>query len=111
LYRYLGVMVALVTPSFSLAAAMWGTEALTGREARRQKEFIQGVFSRYVSPKVVHELMRDPAKLSLGGDRRIVTLLFTDVASFPRWWEGRGCHRLVLFRNRYSDGAWEGLRR
>ena len=110
LYHYFGVMVALVTPSFSLAAAMWGTEALTGHEARRQKEFIHSVFSRYVSPKVVNELMRDPAKLSLGGERRIVSLLFTDVASFTTMSEAIDSHDLVTILNQYFDGVCEVIR-
>ncbi len=33
---------------------------LSGREARRQREFITGAFSRYVSPKIVNALIRDP---------------------------------------------------
>lgn len=110
LYHYLGVMMALVTPSFSLAIAMWGTEALTGREARRQKAFIHGVFSRYVSPKVVNELMRDPSKLSLGGERLIVSLLFTDVASFTTMSEAIDSHQLVLILNQYFDGVCEVIR-
>src|SRR5262249_51414632 len=91
LFYYGGVMVALVTPSFSLAASMWGSEAITGHEARKQKEFIKGVFSRYVSPKVVQQLLSDPSRLSLEGERRVMTFLFTDVAGFTTLSEtGRG---------------------
>jgi len=111
IYHFFGVMVGLVTPSLSLAIAMWGTEALTGREARQQREFIQGVFSRYVSPKVVNELMRDPAKLSLGGERRVVSLLFTDVASFTTMSEAIDSHQLVVILNQYFDGVCEVIRK
>jgi adenylate cyclase len=104
LFHYTGVMLALVTPTVSMAGSMWGTEAVMGHEARRQKEFIQGVFSRYVSPKVVGELIRDPAKLSLEGERRAMTFLFTDVAGFTTMSEAVTGSKLARILNLYLDG-------
>ena len=104
LFHYTGVMLALVTPTISLASSMWGTEAAMGYEARQQKEFIQGVFSRYVSPKVVGELIRDPAKLTLEGERRAATFLFTDVAGFTTMSEAVTGTELARILNLYLDG-------
>ena len=104
LFHYTGVMLALVTPTISIGASMWGTEAVMGHEARQQKEFIQGVFSRYVSPKVVGELMRDPAKLTLEGERRAATFLFTDVAGFTTMSEAVTGAKLAEILNQYLDG-------
>jgi adenylate cyclase len=104
LFHYTGVMLTLVTPTISMAASMWATEAVTGHEARQQKEFIQGVFSRYVSPKVVGELIRDPAKLSLEGERRAATFLFTDVAGFTTMSEAVTGSELARILNLYLDG-------
>ncbi len=104
LFHYTGVMLSLVTPTISMAASMWGTEAVMGHEARQQKEFIQGVFSRYVSPKVVGELIRDPAKLSLEGERRAATFLFTDVAGFTTMSEAVTGSELARILNLYLDG-------
>jgi class 3 adenylate cyclase len=97
-------MIALVTPSFAFAAAMWGAEAVTGHEARLQKVYIQGVFSRYVSPKVVHQLLSDPKRLSLEGERREMTFLFTDVAGFTTLSEGVESHQLAQVLNNYLEG-------
>jgi class 3 adenylate cyclase/CHASE2 domain-containing sensor protein len=104
LFHYTGVMLTLVIPTMSMATAMWGTEAVMGHEARQQKEFIQGVFSRYVSPKVVGELIRDPAKLTLEGERRAATFLFTDVAGFTTMSEAVTGAKLAEILNRYLDG-------
>ncbi len=104
LFHYTGVMLALVTPTIALATSMWGTEAVMGHEARQQKEFIQGVFSRYVSPKVVGELIRDPAKLTLEGERRPATFLFTDVAGFTTMSEAVTGTKLAQILNQYLDG-------
>jgi class 3 adenylate cyclase len=104
LFHYTGVMLTLVTPTLAMAGSMWGTEAVMGHEARQQKEYIQGVFSRYVSPKVVGELIRDPAKLSLEGERRAATFLFTDVAGFTTMSEAVTGADLASILNRYLDG-------
>lgn len=104
LFHYTGVMLTLVTPTLAMGASMWGTEALMGHEARQQKEFIQGVFSRYVSPKVVGELIRDPAKLTLEGERRPATFLFTDVAGFTTMSEAVTGAQLAQILNQYLDG-------
>jgi class 3 adenylate cyclase len=104
LFHYTGVMLTLVTPTLAMAGSMWGTEAVMGHEARQQKEYIQGVFSRYVSPKVVGELIRDPAKLSLEGERRAATFLFTDVAGFTTMSEAVTGADLASILNLYLDG-------
>jgi class 3 adenylate cyclase/CHASE2 domain-containing sensor protein len=104
LFHYTGVMMTLVTPTLAMAGSMWGTEAVMGHEARQQKEYIQGVFSRYVSPKVVGELIRDPAKLSLEGERRAATFLFTDVAGFTTMSEAVTGADLASILNLYLDG-------
>ncbi len=104
LFHFTGVMIALVTPSFAFAAAMWGSEAVTGHEARQQKEFIQGAFSRMVSPKVVHQLVADPKRLALAGERREMTFLFTDVAGFTTLSEGVESHTLAHVLNSYLEG-------
>ena len=104
IFHYTGVMLTLVTPTLAMAGSMWGTEAVMGHEARQQKEYIQGVFSRYVSPKVVGELIRDPAKLSLEGERRAATFLFTDVAGFTTLSEAVTGAELANVLNLYLDG-------
>ena len=111
LFHYASVMLALVTPTLSMGGAMWATEAVMGHQARQQKEFIQGVFSRYVSPKVVGELIRDPAKLSLEGERRPATFLFTDVAGFTTMAEAVTGTRLAQILNEYLDGMVRVIQR
>jgi adenylate cyclase len=49
---------------------------------RRRAEQVTNAFGKYVSPQVVRELMARPELLKLGGRRREVTVLFTDLAGF-----------------------------
>ena len=50
-------------------------------ESRRKRE-IQRAFGLYVSPAVVDQMVNDPKRLSLGGERREITVMFTDLAGF-----------------------------
>lgn len=50
-------------------------------ESRHKRE-MQRAFSLYVSAEVVDQLMADPARLRLGGQRRDITVMFTDLAGF-----------------------------
>jgi adenylate cyclase len=107
LFHYAGVMFGLIAPTLSLALSFWAMEALSGHEARRQREFIQGAFSRYVSPKVVERLVRDPTKMSLEGERRVMTYLFSDIADFTTMSELLESKELARLLNAYLDGITE----
>ena len=48
----------------------------------KQKRFIRGAFSYYLSKAVMDELLANPEKLRLGGERKKITVLFTDIAGF-----------------------------
>jgi len=50
----------------------------------REKEMIKHAFARYVAREVVEELLRDPERLVLTGERREVTVLFCDLRGFTR---------------------------
>ena len=52
----------------------------------RERRRVKAVFSKVVSPEVVNELL-GTEKLSLGGARRELTMLFTDVRGFTVWME------------------------
>jgi adenylate cyclase len=51
------------------------------REERKRRE-IRGAFSQYVSPDLVDQLSRNQEQLTLGGETRELTLLFSDVRGF-----------------------------
>ncbi|HYC37686.1 MAG TPA: adenylate/guanylate cyclase domain-containing protein [Usitatibacter sp.] len=64
---------ALAYVSYILAAYL--------TESRRKRE-LQRAFSLYVSAEVVGQVVDDPARLKLGGQRREITVMFTDLAGF-----------------------------
>jgi class 3 adenylate cyclase len=55
-----------------------------------QKRFIKSAFSQYLSPKVIEQIIQDPSKLNLGGEKRSMTAIFTDVRAFSTFSEALG---------------------
>ena len=98
-------MVPLVGPTLAFAIALWLTDVVIGRAERKQRQFIQGAFSRYVSPAVVSQLAADPDSLSISGSKREVTFIFTDIAGFTTLSEGLTSEKLSEVLNEYLDGA------
>src|SRR6267378_55716 len=68
---------------------------------RKQKVLIRGLFSRYVSPTVVDEIVNNPQKLRLGGERKELTVFFSDIESFTRISEKLEPENLVAILNEY----------
>jgi adenylate cyclase len=71
-------------------------------EERKAKE-IRQMFSSYVSPKIVKELIDNPEKARLGGERRTVTILFSDVMGFTSLSERRQPEEVVSLLNEYFE--------
>ncbi|MBK8097059.1 MAG: adenylate/guanylate cyclase domain-containing protein [Planctomycetes bacterium] len=67
----------------------------------RQKRQMRRAFSSYMAPEVLAQVLRDPERLTLGGETREVTLFFTDLAGFTGLAEHIGPQALVAFLNDY----------
>ncbi len=74
------IAVAAPVTVAGLAYLIYGARGYL--EERQRKAEIQRAFARYVSPDVVAEIARDPSKLTLGGERRVITVIFTDLKGF-----------------------------
>ncbi len=51
------------------------------REEKRRGQ-IRDAFRQYLSPDLVEQLIREPDRLVLGGETRVMTVLFSDVRGF-----------------------------
>jgi adenylate cyclase len=69
-------------------------------EERKAKE-LKKMFSHYVSPKIVEELLKNPDLAKLGGYRREITVLFSDVRGFTTFSERRKPEEVVEHLNEY----------
>jgi adenylate cyclase len=69
----------------------------------KENRYIKQAFSRYLSHKLLGELLINPDKLSLGGETRNMTVLFSDIRSFTTISEGLTSAELVSMLNDYLD--------
>ncbi|MBN2018259.1 MAG: adenylate/guanylate cyclase domain-containing protein [Candidatus Cloacimonetes bacterium] len=69
----------------------------------RSKRDIKKVFTRYLHPDVIETLLVDPDSVKIGGDSITATVLFTDIASFTTFSEGKTPKQLVDYLNEYFD--------
>jgi adenylate cyclase len=95
---WLGVAVPVLGTSLTAFAALLVTSA----SERRGRRFVQEALGRYTSRELVRELMAHPEYLSLEwGERRPMSVYFSDIAGFTTISEGLPPERLVALLNDY----------
>jgi class 3 adenylate cyclase len=70
-------------------------------EGLRQRDFIRDTFGRYVSPEVARTLLESPEGLRLGGEKREVTVLMSDLRGYTRFAEQGDPQRVMAVLNEY----------
>ncbi len=65
------------------------------------KKFIRGAFDKFVSPAVIEQMLNDPTKLRIGGEKKELSILFSDVAGFTELSERIEAKALTSFLNEY----------
>lgn len=92
------------TPSLTALMIYILCSVLRHRQTEYEKRWINEAFSTYVSPNVVQHLIAQPEQLSLGGERRECSFLFTDLAGFTSLVESTEPSQLSGLLNEYLDG-------
>lgn len=59
-----------------------GQSSIAFVQERARERFIKGAFGKYVSSEIVEHILAHPDSLVLGGERREVSFVFTDIADF-----------------------------
>jgi adenylate cyclase len=96
-----GLWLWTVAPVLATGLSYSGTEAVLFVTERQEKARIRGMFSQYVASSVVDELIQHPELLTLGGQERVVTVLFSDLAGFSGVSEKVTPTELVALLNEY----------
>jgi len=77
------------------------------QELERRNEFIRKVFGRYTSDEVVEALLDAPDGLKLGGEKREVTILMSDLRGFTALAERLEATEVVSLLNNYLSAMVE----
>lgn len=95
--KYIGVIVPLTSVSLTFISLT----VISLFSNIKEKSFLRNAFSRYLSPDVINEIINDPSKLNLGGEKREMTALFTDIKGFSTISERMQPVELVNLLNKY----------
>ena len=96
-----GIWLETVWPATSgILTILAGGIFLFSSENRRKQE-IRNAFSQYLSPDVVAQVTEHPETLVLGGDKRNMTVFFSDIWGFTGISEKLSPEDLVSLINRY----------
>jgi adenylate cyclase len=77
-----GIWLPLAAPLAGVLICFAGGSVLNYSLEGRQKRFVKKVFRHYLSHQVIEEILKNPEKLRLGGQRREMSVFFSDVVGF-----------------------------
>jgi class 3 adenylate cyclase len=75
----------------------------TSEDLEKSSELIKRMFGRYLSTEVMNSLLDDPSALELGGERRKVTIMMTDLRGFTALSERLKPEQVVQMLNSYFE--------
>ncbi|MGE4067789.1 MAG: CHASE2 domain-containing protein [Vicinamibacterales bacterium] len=104
-----GTWIPLVTPLLALAFAFVGDLGWQYVVEGREKRAVKRLFSRFVSRDVYEQILADPSRAALGGRRRTMTVLFSDLRGFTTLTEQGEPEDIVRQLNEYFSRMVEEL--
>ena len=93
--------IPMIAPLSSLVASYVGAMLFNFSTEGKQKRLIKTTFKQYLSPAVIEILLAHPEKLKLGGERREITIFFSDVQGFTSISEKLDPEKLTELLNEY----------
>ncbi|UCE33760.1 MAG: adenylate/guanylate cyclase domain-containing protein [Deltaproteobacteria bacterium] len=96
-----GLLISTTYPLTALVVLYVSHTLYRYMTEERERKKIKGAFTYYVSSSVVNEMLKHPEKLKLGGERKEMTVLFSDIKGFTTIAEGLTPEELVSLLNEY----------
>ena len=97
----LGWWWPLVVTEAAVATALVGGVVLNYATEGRQKAFLRRAFKHYLGAEVIDQIVADPTRLQLGGEKRELTLFFSDIEKFSSFSEKLDPETLTSLLNEY----------
>ena len=90
IFDYANIVLNLAAPLVAIALVWSGCTLLTLIAEKRQRALIRQRFRTYVDPRLVEYVERHPTKAAFDGERREMTVVFTDLVGFTKLTETLG---------------------
>jgi adenylate cyclase len=88
-------------PLLNLVLTYTGITGYRYMTEEREKKKVRGAFQHYLTASVVEQMLKNPEKLRLGGEKKDLTVLFSDIRGFTSISEHMTPEALVKFLNEY----------
>jgi adenylate cyclase len=102
LFVHAGVWLNMVYPLLALTANYTALTVYDDVIEERERQKIKGAFTHYVAPVVIEDMLKDPARLKLGGDEKVLTVLFSDLQGFTSYSERFAPHEMIELLSEYN---------
>jgi adenylate cyclase len=96
-----GIWLNLAVQEMALVSAIALALIVNYATEGRQKRFIKNAFQQYLSPAVIDQLIQHPERLKLGGERRVLSIFFSDLQGFTSISESLDPESLTALLNDY----------
>ena len=107
LFLTYGIWIGVVYPVLTALLVFVTVTVLKFMTEEKQAQEVRTMFSSYVSPRIVNELIKDPKKARLGGQRKELTMLFSDIVGFTSFSEQHTAEEVVAQLNEYLGAMAE----
>jgi adenylate cyclase len=97
----LGWWLPLVAAELATVVSLAGSSLVNYATEGRQKRYIKNAFQQYLSPAVIEQLIAHPERLKLGGERRELSIYFSDLQGFTTLSEMLTPEELTALLNEY----------
>ena len=102
-FLYFQILVPVMRPLLILSSAATFNMAYRYVVEERDKTFLRRTFEAYFPPKVVTRLMANPTLIASAGERKELTILFSDVVGFTKRSATLPPDRIQAFLNEYFE--------
>ncbi len=101
--------IDLFYPLLGLLLSALSLEVFAFNRHEQNTQFIKNAFSAYLSADLLEQLLQKPEELTLGGEDRELTILFSDIRGFTSISEAMDAHNLVKLLNDYFTPMTEAV--
>lgn len=108
-FAFTGRFIGPAVPIFAAFTTFLASTILSFLRTEREKGFLRNAFSHYLSADVIKEIVADPGMLKLGGTKKRMTAMFTDIRGFSTVSEKLTPEDLVRLLNRYLTGMSDAI--
>jgi len=110
LFTQMSIIMNFITPIGGIGIAIIGCYAFQYFSEEKEKLYIRNVFKHYIDESVVNKVLQDPSGLVFGGERRRLTVLFSDIRSFTTYAERFDAEEVVSNLGEYMTDMVDVIR-